>query len=152
MSRGKSQPLKPFSLMVFTPVYKLEIPAGPKPAQRMHQDEDKTLTRGIWTSFLHGHWGLWKTLSWISIFHHTDGELSFPLFFVHPVCLNSFRMVFGEAQWDLNPGKVHGFFNNSDSAESSQFPQMSIVHIIYWFFPHLVSFPFLFSFFLWSFW
>lgn len=125
--------------------FSLEIPGGPSPAQRMYQD--KALTRGIWACFLHGSRGLWKTLSWISILHHTEGKLSFPLLFVHPVCLNSLRMVFGEAQWDPDPGKVRGFFNNSDSAESLQFPDGYCAYNVLIFFP-LSEFPLSFLLFL----
>lgn len=38
--------------MIFTPVHMLEVPGGPEPAQRMYQDEDKTLASGIWAYFV----------------------------------------------------------------------------------------------------
>jgi len=40
-------------------------------------------------------------------------------------------MVFCEAQRDLDAGKVHRCFSNIDSTESSQFPQMSVMRIMY---------------------
>lgn len=146
--------------MTFTQVHMLVVSEDLQPAQRMYQAEgwrqkldQKNL--GLF-HFLNGSWVLWKTLSLTSILHLNDGEFCCLLLFIYTVCLEyklfKARMVFREAQWDLDPGKVHRCFNNTDSPESPQFPQMSVVNIIYWFFSLLVSFPFLVSFFLWSFW
>lgn len=140
MSQGKSKPLKPFSLMIFTPFHMLEIPGGPicpKDASGWRQNLDKG-SLGLFPKWL------LRSLENLVLNLNSPSyrwRIIFSSIFVHPVCLISFRMVFGKAQWDVNPGEVHGFFNNSDSAESPQLPQMSIVHIMYWFFFPLSEAP-----------
>lgn len=143
--------------MTFTQVHMLVVSEGLEPAQRTYQAEGwrkKRDQRNLGSfCFLNGSWGLWKTLSLISVLHLYEAHSSptFLLLFIHPVCLEyklfKARMVFREAQWDLNPSKVHRCFNNTHSKESPQFPQMSVVHIIYWFFLLLVSCLFLSPFF-----